>query len=116
MPAVGLRDLDGGGISREVGEDEQLGAAVAPRERVDLVVVGEEHVEVAMRDDGFGVAQFDQAPVVVEHRVVVGERGLRVDLLVVGVDRDPRCPGGEAGILGIVPLHRGAGVVAAADA
>ena len=116
LPAVGVRDFDGNGHSGEVGEDEQLGGAVVASERVDLVVLGEQHVEVAVRDGGLGAAQLDQPPVVVEHRVVVGDLGLRVDLLVVGVDRDPRCAGGEACVSGVVPLHRRTGIVAAADA
>jgi len=72
LPAVGVRDLDGGQFSEEVGEHEQLGAAVAPRERVGLVVIGEEHAEVAVCDDGLGMAQVDQAPVVLKHLVGVG--------------------------------------------
>ena len=97
---LGVRDFDGGGLSEEVDEDEQLGGAVATGERVDLVVVGEKLAEVAVRDGGLGAAQLDQPPVVVKHRVVVGDLGPRVDPCMVGIDRDPRRPGGEAGVFG----------------
>jgi hypothetical protein len=43
--AAGVRDFDGGRSSGEVGEYEQLGGVVASGERVDLFVVGEQHVE-----------------------------------------------------------------------
>jgi hypothetical protein len=42
---IGVRDFDGGRSSGEVGEYEQLGGVVVSGERVDLFVVGEQHVE-----------------------------------------------------------------------
>jgi hypothetical protein len=57
------------------------------------------HAEVAVRDGGFGAVQLDQPPVV-KHRVVVGDLGPCVDLCIVGIDRDPRPPGSEAGDFG----------------
>ena len=60
------------------------------------------------------MAQRDERLVVREDRLrVVDLRGC-VDLDVVGVDRQPRGAGGEPGVRGVAPLHRGAGVVAAA--
>src|SRR5919112_347602 len=56
-----------GRLSGEVGEDEQLGSAVASDERVDMFVVGEQHAEVAVGDGGLGMAQLDKPPVVVEY-------------------------------------------------
>src|SRR3712207_8121537 len=67
LPTASVRDFDGGGLLREVGEYEKLGVALATGERVDLVVVGEEHVEVAVRNGGVGVALFEQGPGVVAH-------------------------------------------------
>ena len=57
--------------------------------------------------------QLDQPPVVGQHRVRVAGLRRRVDPHVVGVDRQPRRPGGEAGLRRGVPLHRRPGVVPA---
>ena len=62
---------------------------------------------------GSVVPQRDQPPVVGEHRRRVVALGAGVPLAVVGVHRQPRRPHGEAGVLGVVPLHRRAGVVPA---
>ena len=59
------------------------------------------------------LAQRDQAAVVVEDRVLVGERRGDVDLRIVGIDLQPGRGGAEAGVGRGVPLHRGARVVAA---
>jgi hypothetical protein len=61
-------------------------------EGVELFVLGVEHVEAAVGEGGFGVPQVDQATVVVEDRVGVGELGLGIDGAVVGVDGDPGVP------------------------
>ena len=103
----------GGVRAGEVAQHEQLDVAEAAGERVDALVVGHAHREVAEGDGGLGVAQLDQAAVVVQHGVRVGAGGLGVDLGVVRVHGEPRRAGREAGVLRRVPLHRRARVVAA---
>jgi hypothetical protein len=56
------------------------------------------HADVALRHGGFGAVQLDQPPVV--KHLVVGDLGLCVDFSIVGIDCDPRPPGGEAGVFG----------------
>jgi hypothetical protein len=46
--------------SPEVREHEQLGALIAARERVDLLVPAEQHRDVAVSDRGLLVAQLSQ--------------------------------------------------------
>ena len=57
------------------------------------------------------LAQPDQIPVVPEHRVLVGQRRLGVDLGVVGGGLEPGRAAGEACVGGGAPLHGGTGVV-----
>ena len=52
----------------------------------------------------------------IENRLRIGAVGFQVDLGVVGIDLQPGCTGGEAGVFGIVPVIGCAGIVTAAGA
>ena len=59
------------------------------------------------------MAQADQFLIIVEDRVGIREGGTGVDLCVIWIDHDPGSAGSEACVRRIVPLHGGAGIVAA---
>ena len=77
----------------------QLDALVGAGERVDLLVVGEQHREVAVGHHRLGVPQPDQPPVVVQRLLLAGpDDGLEAELLEAGQEsRRRRGPGHGAG-------------------
>ena len=94
------------------GDDESL-SIQNPAVGIDGIAFFQERFEGTVGNDRMFMAQADELLIVVEDGVGVREGGPGVDLCVVGVDHDPGGAGGEAGICRIVPLHGGAGVVAA---
>lgn len=80
---------------------------------VNLFIVGQQQGVVTVDEGLVRLAQRQQAAVEAVHRVWVAHLFGGVDLWVVGVQRYPRCAGGKACIGGIIPVHGGAGVLAA---
>ena len=108
-----LEEVAGNFLVGEVAGDGEDLAVKVPPVGVDALAVLKERLEHAVGDDRQRVAQRDQLLIIMEDGIRVRHRGLRVDLLVVGVHRNPRLAGREARVLRIVPLYRRAGVVAA---
>ena len=112
--AVPALKLDVHRVAGEVAEHQQLVAVQRARERVDALVVGEQHREVPVAIDRQRVAQLDQPAVVVEDGVRVRDARPRALISTwLGLAAIHGSPGGEAGVRARVPLHRRAGVVAA---
>ena len=96
-------------VGREVRHDQQPGPLVLADERIDLVVLGQQHPERAVHDGRLLVPQRDQPSVVAEHGVRVVDLRGGIDLGVVGVGRDPRLAVGEAGVRASRPTASGCG-------
>ena len=82
---------------------------------VNPVVRRQQHGEVAVRHHRIAVPQRDDRAVVRQHRIRVIDLRRGIDLEVIRIDRNPRRAGAEPGGRAVVPLHRGARVVPAAD-
>jgi hypothetical protein len=65
----------------------------------------------AVAHDGELLAQGDEPAIVMQDRIRVASRGLDIDFAPVGRETDPGFGRREAGVLPIVPRHRGAAVV-----
>ncbi len=78
-----------------------------------LRVIPIQQLEVAVTNDGVRLAQGDELAIAVKRRIGAGQLLGGVDLDVIGVEGNPGGGCAEARAGAGIPLHRGAGVVAA---
>ncbi len=78
-----------------------------------LGVVPIQQLEIAVTNDRVSLAQGDKLAIAVKRRVGTGQLLVSIYLDVVCIESDPGCGRAETGVGVCVPLHRGAGVVAA---
>ena len=118
-PQVAQHQFGVEGLRQQVGSGygvrltlQTTSSTSSPSERVNAYTSscsGSSIVKSPSATTGSLVPQRDQPPVVGEHRRRVVARGVGVPLGVVGVDRHPRRPGGEPGVVGGRPTAPASG-------
>ena len=97
----------------KVAHNEQAVVLQVSGVNEQIGILGQEKLIVPVHNDLVMMPHCDEFFVVLEDRILAEKLFPGIDLNVVGIYRDPGGARGEAGVFGHVPLHGGAGVVAA---